>query len=64
MQAAVLIVNPFASRVTPARIGAVESELRRVSPDLHILTTERPGHAAELVTDAWRMRAPEELLGP
>lgn len=54
MQAAVLIVNPFASRVTPARIGAVEFELRRVSPDLRILTTERPGHATELVTEACR----------
>lgn len=51
MQAAVLIVNPFASRVTPERIGAVEAELRRVS-DLRIVLTERPGHATELARAA------------
>jgi diacylglycerol kinase family enzyme len=55
VQAAVLIVNPFASRVTPERIAAVEAELRRVA-DLQILVTERPGHATELVTEASRSR--------
>jgi diacylglycerol kinase family enzyme len=51
--AAVLLVNPFATRVTEARLAAVEAELRRVA-DLRVLMTERPGHATELVTEAGR----------
>jgi diacylglycerol kinase family enzyme len=50
---AVLIVNPFASRVTEARLAAVERELSRVV-ELTVLKTERPGHATELVTEACR----------
>ena len=55
MQAVVLIVNPFASRVTTARIAAVEAELGRAA-DVRVLMTERPGHATELVTAAGRDR--------
>jgi diacylglycerol kinase family enzyme len=50
---AVLIVNPFASRVTEARLAAVERELSRVV-DLTVVKTERPRHATELVTEACR----------
>jgi diacylglycerol kinase family enzyme len=46
-----LIVNPFASRVTQAKLAAVEAELGRVS-DVIVLLTERPGHATELVEAA------------
>jgi diacylglycerol kinase family enzyme len=50
---ALLIVNPFASRVTDARLAAVERELSRVV-ELEVVRTERPGHATELVTEACR----------
>src|SRR3979411_393772 len=50
---AVLVVNPFASRVTEARLAAVERELSRVV-ELTVLMTERPRHATELVTEACR----------
>jgi len=50
---AVLIVNPFASRVTDARLAAVERELSRVV-ELTVVKTERPRHATELVTEACR----------
>ena len=50
---AVLIVNPFASRVTDARLAAVERELSRVV-ELSVVKTERPRHATELVTEACR----------
>jgi diacylglycerol kinase family enzyme len=53
VQAAVLVVNPFATRVTEARLGAVEAELRRVA-ELTVVKTERPRHATELVRDACR----------
>ena len=43
----VLIVNPFASAVTEARVRAVERELGRVA-SVRTLLTERPWHAAEL----------------
>jgi len=47
MNRAALIVNPFASGVTEARLAAVERELaRRV--DLQVTLTERPEHATEL----------------
>ncbi|MHB8470976.1 MAG: diacylglycerol/lipid kinase family protein [Gaiellaceae bacterium] len=55
MRLVVLIVNPFASRVTPERIAAVEAELRRAG-EVRVLTTERTGHATELVTAAGRER--------
>jgi len=53
VQAAVLIVNPFASRVTEEKLGAVERLLSRVA-ELTVVRTERPGHAIELVAEACR----------
>ena len=50
---AVLVVNPFASRVTEARLAAVERELSRVV-ELTVVKTERHGHATELVIEACR----------
>ncbi len=50
---AVLVVNPYASRVTEARLAAVEQELSRVV-ELTIVSTEYHGHATELVTAACR----------
>ena len=47
----VLIVNPYASAVTEARVRAVELELGRVATTATLLT-ERPGHAAELAAVA------------
>jgi diacylglycerol kinase family enzyme len=47
----VLIVNPFASEVTEARVRAVERELERAGT-VRTLLTERPGHAAELAAAA------------
>jgi len=46
--AGTLIVNPFASRVSEARIEAVRAELG----DVEVLRTERPGHATELAREA------------
>lgn len=46
-----LIVNPFASAVTEARVRAVEEELGRVA-QVRTLFTERPGHAVELAGSA------------
>jgi diacylglycerol kinase family enzyme len=54
MRRAVLVVNPFASRVTEERVEAVRAELER-GASVETLFTERPGHAVELVeavTDA------------
>ncbi len=53
MQAAVLIVNPFASRVSEEKLAAVERALRRVT-ELTVVRTKGPMHAAELVRDACR----------
>ncbi len=50
---AVLVVNPFATRVSEERLAAVEKELRRVV-GLTVVLTERPRHATELVTEACR----------
>jgi diacylglycerol kinase family enzyme len=50
---AVLIVNPFASRVTDARLAAVERELSRVA-DVTVVMTQRPQHATELAAAACR----------
>lgn len=50
---AVLVVNPYASRVTDALLAAVERELSRVA-ELTVVKTERHGHATELVTEACR----------
>jgi diacylglycerol kinase family enzyme len=48
-----LIVNPHASRVTPALIAAVESELASAG-EVATLLTERPGHAVELAKETSR----------
>jgi diacylglycerol kinase family enzyme len=53
---AVLVVNPFASRVTEERLAAVERELSRVV-ELTIVQTEHQRHATELVTEACRAGA-------
>jgi len=53
VQAIVLIVNPFASRVTEERLAAVKGELSRVA-DVLILMTEHPRHATELAAEASR----------
>jgi diacylglycerol kinase family enzyme len=53
VQAVVLIVNPFASRVTEERLAAVKGELSRVA-DVLILMTEHPRHATELAAEASR----------
>src|SRR5581483_8917082 len=50
---AVLIVNPFATRVTDELLAEVERELGRAA-ELTVLRTEHPLHATELVTDACR----------
>jgi diacylglycerol kinase family enzyme len=47
----VLIVNPYASEVTEARVRAVEQELGRAG-SVRTLLTERPGHAVELARAA------------
>jgi len=49
----VLVANPFASRVTEAKLAAVQAELARVG-ELRVLLTERRGHATELVRNACR----------
>jgi diacylglycerol kinase family enzyme len=51
MKRVVLIVNPYASAVTPERTAAVESALRRVA-DVRTVRTERPRHATELAQAA------------
>ena len=48
MSRALLVVNPFASRVTPDAVDRVAAEL----PDVEVVSTERPGHATELVRAA------------
>jgi diacylglycerol kinase family enzyme len=50
---AVLVVNPFATRVSDDRLARVEEMLASVTR-LSVVRTERPGHAAELVADACR----------
>jgi diacylglycerol kinase family enzyme len=50
---AVLVVNPFATRVSDAKLARVEAELRRAC-ELVVVRTERPKHATELVTAACR----------
>jgi diacylglycerol kinase family enzyme len=53
VRSAVLIVNPFATRVSEERLARVEEELRR-AVELSVVRTERPRHATELATDACR----------
>src|SRR5262249_26365330 len=52
----VLIVNPFATRVTEDGIAAIERELSRLGA-VETILTERPCHATELVADAARRRS-------
>jgi diacylglycerol kinase family enzyme len=51
--AVVLIVNPFASRVTVEKLAAVERELSRAA-SVSVVMTQRPQHATELVAEALR----------
>ena len=51
MRDAVLIVNPFASAVTEARMRGVEQSLAR-AVRLRTVLTQRPGHATELAREA------------
>ena len=48
---ALLIVNPWASRVTPEVVAAVERELEAAGP-LETVLTRHPGHATELAAEA------------
>jgi diacylglycerol kinase family enzyme len=52
----VLIVNPFASAVTEARVRAVERELGGVA-SVSTLFTERPWHGAELAAEVTEVDA-------
>ena len=47
----VLVVNPFATNVSPKRLEQVERELARAG-EVSVVQTEHPQHATELVTDA------------
>jgi diacylglycerol kinase family enzyme len=49
----VLVVNPFATRVSEESLASVREELARVA-ELDVVLTERPGHATELVAEAGR----------
>jgi diacylglycerol kinase family enzyme len=51
MKRAVLIVNPFASRVTDGVVAAVERELMKAAY-LRTVRTERPRHAIELARES------------
>src|SRR5437667_4598652 len=51
MKRAVLIVNPFASRVTDEAVSAVERELMRAAY-VRTVRTEWPRHAIELAREA------------
>jgi diacylglycerol kinase family enzyme len=51
VRSVVLIANPFATRVTPERLAAVEAELARAA-HVTVIRTERPQHATELARDA------------
>lgn len=53
MRNAVLVVNPFATRVSEEKLALVEEQLAR-AVRLEVVRTERPRHATELVTDACR----------
>jgi len=53
VQTAVLVVNPFATRVTEQKLEEVERVLSRVA-HLTVVRTERPRHASELVASACR----------
>jgi diacylglycerol kinase family enzyme len=57
----VLVVNPFASRVTQAKLRAVRDAIEPVA-ELDVQLTERPGHATELVANACRTRVDAVLV--
>jgi diacylglycerol kinase family enzyme len=56
VQAAVLVANPFATRVTQEKLAAVVAALAPYA-DVTVRLTERQGHAAELVAEACRAGA-------
>ena len=45
-----LVVNPFATRVSPEGLARVCAEFERAG-EIEVFETERPGHATELVTE-------------
>jgi diacylglycerol kinase family enzyme len=51
MKRAVLIINPFATRVTDEAVSAVERELMRAAY-VRTVRTERPRHAIDIARDA------------
>ena len=51
MKRALLIVNQYASAVTPRRVERV-SEILRAQADLGTVLTRAPGHATELAEQA------------
>jgi diacylglycerol kinase family enzyme len=51
VRSAVLVVNPFATRVSEQRLGRIEAELARVG-ELRVVRTEWPRHATMLVSKA------------
>ena len=53
MRSVVLVVNPFATRVSEEKLARVRQELGRAI-ELAVVRTERPGHATELVASACR----------
>ena len=53
MRQAVLVVNPFATRVSEPTLARVEAELGRAA-ELEVVQTRHPQHATELVADACR----------
>lgn len=53
MPKAVLVVNPFATRVSEDRLARVRAELERAA-EIEVVLTERPHHATELVAEACR----------
>jgi diacylglycerol kinase family enzyme len=61
VQTAVLVVNPFATRVTEQKLEAVERELSRVAR-VTVVRTERPQHAIELVARASRDRGTDAIV--
>jgi len=53
---AVLVVNPFATRVSEERLGCIEETLA-AAVRLSVVRTQRPHHAVELVAEACRSGA-------
>src|SRR5690349_6422808 len=51
-----LVGNPFATRVSEERLAEVREELKRAG-ELGLLLTDQPGHATEVVTNAFRSGA-------